>query len=74
MVRNLIRMFPVAGQEQTRAFNRLHSTVQLLLGTTSGSLHSRDGGKAGDLRLNRTVFHPGWVLTEESQVKTNLLT
>ena len=57
------RNFPVAGQEEARAFNRPHGTVQLLIGMALLSLHSRDRHKAGDLRLYMTVFHPGWVLT-----------
>ena len=42
---------------------RHYGTVRLLLGMASRSLHSRYGCKVGDLRLNKTVFHPGWVLT-----------
>ena len=46
-----------------RAFDRPHGTVQLLLRMELHSLHSKDGREVGDLRLNRTLFHPGWVLT-----------
>ena len=61
--RSLVKMFPGAGQDQARAFNRPYGTVHLPLGMASCSLKSRDGRKAGDLRLNRLVFHLGCVLT-----------
>mgnify|MGYP006924508154 CR=1 FL=1 len=56
-------MFPSAGQEQARVLNRPFITVHLLLGMESHSLSSRDGSEGGNLRLNSTVFYPGWVLT-----------
>ena len=59
-------MFPGAGRDQARANQsqrRPYGTVHQILGMASCSLHSRAGRKAGDLRLNKTVFHPGWVLT-----------
>ena len=62
-IRDLVRMFPGAGKEQARVFNRPYGTVHLLLGMASRSQYSRDGRKAGNLKLNRTVFYPGWVLT-----------
>ena len=62
-VRDLVRIFLGAGKEQARLFKRTYGAVHLLLGMASRSLHSRDGRKAGNLRLNRTVFNPGWVLT-----------
>ena len=65
-VKELIKLFLGAGQKQPRTFDRPHGTLQLLLGIESRSLHSKDGCEAGDLRLNRTLFHPGWVLIERA--------
>ena len=62
-VEQLVKLFPGAGQWQVRAFSRPHGTVHRLLGMASRFLHSRDGREAGHLRLNKTGFYPGWVLT-----------
>ena len=62
-VKEWIKLLPGVGQKQMRAFDRPHGTVQLLLRMELHSLHSKDGREVGDLRLNRTLFHPGWVLT-----------
>ena len=62
-VEQLVKLFPGAEQEQVHTFRRLYGTVQLLLGMESHFRHIRDGRKAGNLRLNMTVFYPVWVLT-----------
>ena len=54
-------MFPGAGQEQNRAFNRPYCAVHLLLGMASRSLRSRDGRKTGNLRWY--LVYPGLVFT-----------
>ena len=39
-----------------RAFNTTHSSVDIMLGIESRSLHCRDRYKVGNIRLNRSVF------------------
>ena len=59
----LKELFPQAGKEAGKAFNRPHGNVNVMLGMASRSLHCKDCLEAGDLRLNKPVFSPGWVLT-----------
>ena len=46
-----------------QAFARPYGAVKVLLGMPSRSVHCNDGRQAGNLRLNKSVIHPGWVLT-----------
>ena len=43
--------------------NRPQRKVNIMLGMASKSLHCKKGLKAGDLRLNKPVFSPVWVIT-----------
>ena len=43
--------------------------VDIVLGMVSRSLQCRDGYDAGNLRLNRRVFGPGWVLKGQAPAR-----
>ena len=60
---------PDADQYRKRDFNRPHNKVQVFIGMTSQSLDCMDGQESGELRLNRSVFCLGWVLTSCATVK-----
>ena len=62
-VKGLAKMFPSAGSMATKAFTRPHGTVEVKLGMVSRSVHCQDGMDTGELRLSRSIFYPGWVLT-----------
>ena len=59
----LSQLFPEAPPAAAAAFRRPSGVVHLMLGMKDRRLHSTDGLECGDLRLCRTVFNPGWVLT-----------
>ena len=65
--KHLRGMFPQAKADAAEAFSRPYVRLGIVLGTESRSLHCRDGYKAGDLRLNTSIFSPGWVLTGQAQ-------
>ena len=69
-VSTLATLFPSAPPAATAAFRRPHGVVQLLLGMRDRRLHCTDGLEYGDLRLCRTRFTPGWVLTGFSSTLT----
>ena len=62
-VSNFTQLFPEAPPAAAAAFRRPSGVVHLMLGMRDRRLHSTDGLECGDLRLCRTVFNPGWVLT-----------
>ena len=43
--------------------------MDIVLGMVSRSLQCRDGYDAGNLRLNRRVFGPGWVLKGQAPAR-----
>ena len=55
-VPELYKHFPETDQEPSKAFNRPHGKVQVMLGMPSRLLHCKDGQEAG-------IFFPAWVLT-----------
>ena len=65
----LVKLFPGTEQEKVHSFIRPHGRVQLMLGMEMCFLHSRDGRKANNLRLNKTVFYLAWVLRKAAQNK-----
>ena len=66
--RELAKQFPIANQDGNEALGRPFRKVQLMLKMASQSLHSRDGMEEGKLRLNKSVFYPGWKLIGGSDV------
>ena len=62
-VRELTMQFPSANQYEKEVFSRPYGKVQLMLGMASQSLHCTHGMEAGELRLNKNVLYPAWVLT-----------
>ena len=62
-VATLATLFPSAPPAAAAAFRRPHGVVHLLLGMRDRRLHCSDGLENGDLRLCRTKFACGWVLT-----------
>ena len=62
-VHSLARLFPEAPPEAAAAFQRPHGVVSLMLGMRDRRLHSTDGLEHQDLRLCRSRFASGWVLT-----------
>merc|ERR1712218_660548 len=71
-VSTLATLFPSAPPAAAAAFRRPHGVVQLLLGMRDRRLHCTDGLEHGDLRLCRTRFAPGWVLTGVSSTLASL--
>ena len=59
-------MFPNSKKDIIRAFDRPHGNVDVMLGMELRSLHCKVGCKVGNIRLNRSVFAPGWILTGQA--------
>ena len=64
--KHLKRMFPEVNADAAEAFSRLYGWLNIVLGMESRPLHCSDGYKASKLRLNKSVFAPGWVLTGQA--------
>ena len=62
-VSKLAHLFPEAPDDAAAAFSRPSGTVSFMLGMRDRRLHSTDGFEHQDLRLNRSKFGCGWVLT-----------
>ena len=52
-------VFDAIGMDITRPYG----TLEVLLGMSSRSVHCKDGREVGELRLNKSIFYPGCVLT-----------
>ena len=70
-VSRLAHLFPGAPPAAAAAFRRPHGAVHLLLGMRDRRLHCTDGLEYQDLRLCRTKFASGWVLTGYSSLLTS---
>ena len=62
-VKHLSSMFPDAEAVAARAFSRPYGSMHVVLGMESRSLHCRGGYKADNIRLNTSIFPPGYVQT-----------
>ena len=62
-VHTLARLFPEAPPDAAPAFRRPSGEVHLMIGMRDRRLHATNGLEYGDLRLSRTIFSSGWVLT-----------
>ena len=67
---SLARLFPGAPPAAAAAFSRPHGAVNLMIGMRDRRLHSTDCLEHQNLRLGRTRFTPGWVLTGHSGLLT----
>ena len=65
-IKGLRGLFPEIEKEMIKAFNRPHGNVDMLLGMASRSLHYKNGHRTGELRLNKSVFAPEWVMTRRA--------
>ena len=50
-------MVPRVSSTAEQAFERPYGAVKVLLGMPFWSVHCEDGRLAGDLRLNKGIFH-----------------
>ena len=62
-VQELIMHFPEADQNTSKAFDRPHGKVKVMIGIALTSLNCKDGHKAGELCLKKSIFFHGWMLT-----------
>ena len=62
------RMFSNSKMAIKRAFDRPPGNLVVMIRMESRFLHYRDGYIVGNIRLNRSVFAPGWVLTGQAPV------
>ena len=61
--RKLAHWFPGVSTIARQAFASPYGVGKVLLGMTSWSVYCKDRRQVGNIRLNKSVFHPGWVLT-----------
>jgi len=59
----LAQLFPEAPPGAAAAFQRPHGKVSLMLGQRDMHLHAREALEHQGLRLRKSIFSPGWVLT-----------
>ena len=69
----LVQLFPEAPPAAAAAFQRPHGAVSLLLGMRDRRLHAREALEHQNLRLCRTRFSSGWVLTGFASLATSPL-
>ena len=63
-VKGLVRLYAEETHKAKQKFTRLLDFIDVLLRMASKSLHCKDGREAGELRLNKNIFSPGWVQTD----------